>query len=84
MNVLVFEQDKAYITRQLAAGEVDYVEEASEAAETELFKFVQAEGILAELAETYPCKPRKQDVPLWLYIASDISLRLHGVNGFNQ
>ena len=64
MNVLVFEQDKAYIRQQLAAGEIDYVEVASEAAETELFKYVQAEGILAELAKTYPCQPKKQDVPL--------------------
>ena len=84
MNIMVFEQDKAYIKRQLAAGEIDYVEVASEAAETELFKYVQAEGILAELAKTYPYQPKKQDVPLWLYIASDISMRLHGVHGFHQ
>ena len=35
MNLLIFEQDKAYVQRCLENGEIDYMEVASEEAETE-------------------------------------------------
>ena len=40
MNLIVFEQDKAYVKRSLENGEIDYMEVASESAETEFFEYI--------------------------------------------
>ena len=84
MNMLIFQEDRAYIKQQLEQGEIDYVEAVSEAAETEFFQYINCRGILEELAATYPLQPAKMEVPLWLYIASEISLKLHGANSFHS
>jgi hypothetical protein len=83
MELIVFEQDKAYVQRSLESGEIDYMEVASEGAETEFFQYLNSRGILQELADTYPLKRSKSEVPVWLYIASDLSLRLHGMQSFH-
>jgi hypothetical protein len=83
MNLLVFQEDKAYIKQCLENGEVDYMEVASEAAETEFFEYLNKRGLLEQLSATYPLRRRKQEVPMWLYVASDISLRLHGMQSFH-
>lgn len=83
MNLLVFEQDKAYVKKRLENGEIDYLEAVSEGAETEFFQYLNTRGFLKHLADTYPFKRMKQEVPLWLYVASDISLRLHGMQSFH-
>ncbi|MEN8265284.1 MAG: transposase [Nitrospirota bacterium] len=83
MELLVFQEDKAYIQQCLENGEVDYVEAASEASETEFFKYLNGRGLLQQLSETYPLRRKKQEVPMWLYVASDISLRLHGMQSFH-
>jgi len=83
MNLVVFEQDKAYVEACLEDGEIDYMEVASEGAETEFFQYLNGRGILGKLAASYPLKRRKEEVPLWLYIASDLSLRLHGMQSFH-
>lgn len=84
MNLLVFQEDKAYIQQCLENGEVDYMEVASEAAETQFFEYLNKRGLLQQLSETYPFRRKKQEVPMWLYIASDISLRLHGMQSFHS
>jgi len=38
--------------------------------------------ILEKLAGTYPSPLKKHDVPLWVYIASDISMCFHGEHHF--
>jgi hypothetical protein len=83
MNLVVFEQDKAYVKESLRRGEIDYLETVSEGAETEFFKYLDGRGILRQLAETYPLRRKKKEVPIWLYIASDLSLRLHGMQSFH-
>lgn len=83
MELIVFEQDKAYVQRSLENGEIDYMEVASEGAETEFFGYLNTHGILQQLADTYPLKRVKPEVPVWLYIASDLSLRLHGMQSFH-
>lgn len=84
MNLLVFEQDKVYVQRCLENGDVDYLEMVSEAAETDFFEYLNKHGLLKKLADTYPFRRKKQEVPIWLYIASDISLRLHGMQSFHS
>lgn len=83
MNLLVFEQDKAYVQKLLENGEVDYLEVASEGAETEFFQYLNTRGFLQDLADSYPFKRKKEEVPVWLYIASELSLRLHGMQSFH-
>ena len=38
---------------------------------------------MRKLADTYPSPCKKHDVPVWVYLASDISMRFHGVHPFH-
>ena len=83
MDLVIFEQNKPLVLEALDNGEFDYVESASEVFETEFFRFIKAKKILNKLAETYPTPRKKHEVPLWFYVASNLSMRLHGVHSFN-
>jgi len=83
MDLVIFEQNKPLVLEALGNGEVDYIEYVSEVFETEFFRFIKAKKILDKLAETYPTPQKKQEVPLWFYVASNLSMRLHGVHSFN-
>lgn len=83
MDMVVFEKNKPWVLEALKDGEFDYIDSASEVFETEFFRFIKAKKILQTLAETYPSPRKKEDVPLWLYIASNLSMRLHGVQSFH-
>ncbi len=83
MDLVIFEQNKPLVLEALGNGEFDYVESASEVFETEFFRFIKAKAILDKLAETYPSPRNKEEVPLWFYVASNLSMRLHGVHSFN-
>ncbi|MBW2569912.1 MAG: transposase [Deltaproteobacteria bacterium] len=83
MDLVIFEQNKPLVLKALGNGEFDYVESASEVFETEFFRFIKARKILNKLAETYPTPRKKEEVPLWFYVAGNLSMRLHGVHSFN-
>ena len=83
MHLVVFEQDKVYVKKSLEKGEIDYLEAVSEGAETEFFQHLNNRGLLQDLAKSYPLKKKKIEVPTWLYIASDLTLRLHGMQSFH-
>jgi len=83
MDMVVFEKNKPWVLEALEDGEFDYIDSASEVFETEFFRFIKAKKILQTLAETYPSPRKKEDVPLWLYIAGNLSMRLHGVQSFH-
>lgn len=36
------------------------------------------------LAQTYPLPRKKEEVPTYIYVASDLSIRLHGLQSFNS
>jgi hypothetical protein len=82
MEMVIFEEHKALVLEALEEGEFDYIEAASEVVETDFFKFIQAKGILAKLGASYPSPRKKEEVPLWFYVASNLSMRLHGVHSF--
>lgn len=63
-------------------GEFDDIDAASEVSETQFFQTITEEKVLTALAATYPPVCRKRDVPLWVYVAADISLRFHAVHRF--
>jgi hypothetical protein len=78
MDLIVFEQDRPFIVKALASGEFDYIEAANEVAEADFFRGMFARKVIERLAESYPTPRQKEEVPLWLYLASEISLKLHG------
>jgi hypothetical protein len=83
MELVIFEQNKPLVLEALGSGEFDYIESASEVFETEFFRFIKATAILDTLSKTYPNPRSKEEVPLWFYVASNLSMRLHGVHSFN-
>ncbi|MCK5651422.1 MAG: hypothetical protein KAJ42_08605, partial [Gemmatimonadetes bacterium] len=83
MDISLYEHDPAFVLEQFRQGEFDFVDAASEVEETEFFRYIGARKILAKLAESYPSPRRKHDVPIWFYIASNLSMRFHGVHSFH-
>ena len=83
MDLVIFEYDQNYVLECFRRGEFDFVDGVSEVAETEFFRYIGAKKILGKLAETYPSPREKEEVPLWMYVASNLSMRLHGVHSFH-
>ena len=78
MNLTVFEHDRQLVIDALRRGEVDYLENVSEAVEANLFRHLIDRRVLERLAESYPSPREKQEAPVWFYLASQISLRPFG------
>jgi len=78
LDLIVFEQDRPFILRSLRSGDFDYVEAANEAAEADFFRDLFKRKVITDLAGSYPTPRQKEEVPLWLYVASELSLKLHG------
>jgi len=83
MDLVIFEENKPFVLEALGNGEFDYMEAASEVFEADFFRFIKARALLDELAETCPTPRKKEDVPFWFYMASNLSMRLHGVHAFD-
>jgi hypothetical protein len=80
---MLFERNDALVVEAFGRGEFDYLEGAGEVSETDFFRAMTGRKVLQKLADTYPSPHKKHDVPLWVYIASDISMRFHGVHRFH-
>jgi hypothetical protein len=78
-----FEEDRDYVLGEFRKGFLDYAEVLSHVAETRFFEFLLGDGHLEALADTYPTPRKKEEVPLAVYIASELTLRLHGATGFS-
>lgn len=83
MDLVIFENNKPFILQALQEGDFDYMEAASEIFEADFFRFIKARSILKELSKSYPTPRKKEDVPFWFYVASNLSMRLHGVHAFD-
>jgi Transposase DDE domain len=83
MNLVVFENNKPFVIDEFREGRFDYVELASDVAETKFFQFLFGKQIVDKLAEHYPSPREREHVPLWIYLSSQLSLRLHGQHGFH-
>ena len=77
MDFAAFEHDPAFVIEALRRGDLDYLEPVCEAAEADFFRHLLSRDVLTRLAETYPTPRRKEEVPIWIYLASQISLKLH-------
>ena len=76
MDFAAFEYDRTFVIEALRRGAIDYLENISEAEEADLFRHLLGR-VWERLAEHYPTPRQKEEVPIWLYIASQISLKLH-------
>ena len=82
-GAMLFERNDRLVIEAFQSGNFDYLEGVSEVSETDFFRTITEKKVLEKLAATYPTPNKKHDVPLWVYIASDISMRFHGVHSFN-
>ncbi len=83
MNLVAFEHDRQFVLEALRQGQIDQLEPVSEAVEADLFRHLLGRQILERLAASFPTPRQKQEVPVWLYLASQISLRLHRAAGYH-
>ena len=84
MDLVVFENNKALVIDEFRAGRFDYVELASDVAETKFFQFLFGAGIVDKLAQDFPTPRERELVPRWMYLSSQLSLRLHGQHGYHS
>ncbi|MFQ5463955.1 MAG: transposase [Phycisphaerae bacterium] len=84
MDLVVFENNKPYIIDEFREGRFDYIELASDVAETKFFQFLFDRGVVEALARHYPSPRQRHHVPLWMYVSSQLSLRLHGSHSFHS
>jgi Transposase DDE domain len=80
---MLLERNDALVCEAFRRGEFDYLDAAGEISETEFFRAIASKKILEKLASSYPTPLKKHDVPLWVYIVSNLSMRFHGVNAFH-
>jgi hypothetical protein len=83
MDLVIYEDNKPIILAALREGDFDYMEAASEVFEADFFRFIKARSLLDELSKSYPTPRKKEEVPFWFYMASNLSMRLHGVHAFD-
>ena len=83
MDLLAFEQDRGFVLKALRRGEIDYLESVTEAVEADFFRHLIDRQLLDRLAASYPTPRKKQEVPVWLYLASELSLKLHGSQSYH-
>jgi hypothetical protein len=84
MDMNLYEQDKDFVLDHLLEGEFDYVDGADEVTENDFFQFLATKKMLQELSDTYPTPRTKEEVPRWVHISSNLSMRLHGANSFHS
>lgn len=84
MDLMVFENNKPLVIDEFREGRFDYVELASDVAETKFFQFLFSQDVVAKLAAHYPSPRRRHHVPMWMYLSSQLTLRLHGMHSFHS
>ena len=80
---MLFERNDARVLEAFRRGEFDYVDALGEVSEADFFRAITERRILDKLAESYPSPRERHDVPLWVYMASNLSMRFHGEHHFH-
>jgi hypothetical protein len=83
-NWEAFVEDQEYVIGEFKKGFFDYLESASKVVEAEFFRHFLEGGHFERLAESYPTPRKKEEVPLWVYLCSQVTLRLHGASGYES
>jgi hypothetical protein len=80
---MLYERNDSYVIEAFRQGEFDYLEGVGEVSEADFFRAITEKNVLRKLADTYPSPCKKHEVPVWVYLASDLSMRFHGVHPFH-
>ena len=80
--ILVYEENRTYVIDRFHNGHFDYVDMVLEAPQRDFFRFVASSLLLERLAQSYPSPRKKEEVPSWVFVASDMAMRLHGNHAF--
>jgi hypothetical protein len=83
IDLAAFEHDRSFVIHALRQGEFDHLETVSGAAQAGLLRQLIGRQILDRVAETYPTPRQKEEVPVCLYVASEITLKLHGAASYH-
>jgi hypothetical protein len=83
MDLISFQYDRSFVLEALRQGHIDYLEHVSEAAEADLFRHLIRRQIIHRLADTYPTPRKKEEVPVWMYLSSELTLKLHGAQSYH-
>ena len=83
MDLVVFENNKPWVIDEFREGRFDYVELASDVAETKFFEFLFGQQVVDRLVQRYPSPRDRHHVPLWMYVCRQLALRLHGQRSFH-
>ena len=81
---MIFENNKPYVIYEFREGRFDSIELASDVAETKFFEFLLGQQIVQKLAQDDPTPREREHVPMWMYLSSQLSLRLHGQHSFHS
>src|SRR5712692_12018492 len=84
MDLISFQYDRSFVLEALRHGDMDYLEHVSEAAEADLFRHLIRRQVIQRLAETYPTPRKKEEVPVWIYLSSELTLKLHGAQSYHS
>lgn len=82
-GAMLFECNQDLVLEAFRRGEFDYVDALGEVSEADFFRAITERKILSKLAESYPSPRARHDVPLWVYLASNLSMRFHGEHHFH-
>jgi hypothetical protein len=80
---MLFERNDAQVLEAFRRGEFDYVDAIGEVSEADFFRAITERKMLDKLAQSYPSPRERHDVPLWVYMASNLSMRFHGEHHFH-
>jgi len=80
---MLFERNDARVLEAFRRGAFDYVDAIGEVSEADFFRVITERKILDKLAQSYPSPRERHDVPLWVYMASNLSMRFHGEHHFH-
>jgi Transposase DDE domain len=83
VDLISFQYDRSFVLDALRQGDLDYLEHVSEAAEADLFRHLIRRQVIQRLAETYPTPRKKEEVPVWIYLSSELTLKLHGAQSYH-
>lgn len=83
MDLIAFDYDRSFVLGALRNGDLDYLEHVSEAADADLIRHLIRRQIIQRLAEIYLTPRNKEEVPVWIYLSSELSLKLHGAQSYH-
>lgn len=81
-RAMLYERNDAFVVEAFRRGDFDYLEAVGGIPEADFFRAITSRKILEKLAQSYPSPCKKHDVPVWVYIASDLAMRFHGEHHF--